>query len=399
MKRILSFSTSFPTNHDPIPGVFVKERVRNVDALPDFETKVIAPVPYFPPISKFERWYKFSQIPKKETIDGLEVFRPRYFLVPKIGHYIHAASIAYASFPLVKKLQKNFDFDLIDAHFIFPNGVAAEMIARRLNKPFVVTCRGEDIEKFPALPYIGDQIRQTLKRADALVALSERIEKAMLANGADPKKITRIGNGVDCKKFTPVPKKDARKTLNLPQDRPVVISVGYRLELKGFHLLVDTIPKLLKKFPNLLVVIIGGVASWGEDYTPVIEERIKANQVENHVMLAGPRPPKEMHLWYSATDLFALLSSREGSPNVVMEATACGAPVLATSVGGIPEIINDPRLGHLIPERTVQDAAEGIEKALSADWDRKYIRNVTETRSWEGTANKVGRIFNNLCSR
>jgi glycosyltransferase involved in cell wall biosynthesis len=291
------------------------------------------------------------------------------------------------------RLPRGFAFDLIDAHFAYPDGVAAAHLARRLGKPFVMTCRGEDILRFPKLPLIGTQIRGALQQAAALVALSGEIAEAMLANGADAGKITVIPNGVDCGKFCMVDRDEARRRLGLPQGRPVVLSVGYRLERKGFHILIDAIPMIRERFPELLVVIVGGPARWGQDYTSVIEGRIRANNVQDHVRLVGPRPPEQLSDWYSAADLFALVTSREGCPNALLEALACGLPAAATAVGGIPEILADAQLGTLLPDRSAAAAARAITAALLQRWDRAAIRRQMMERSWQAVAERVGEVF------
>jgi len=398
-QRILVFSSPFPSSIQPIHGVFVKERVRNVAELPGCDVRVVSPVPFFPPIRRFKRWYPLSQIPREETIDGLGVVHPRYCLPPEVGCFFHSVAMARASYRTIARIRRDFDFDVIDAHFVYPEGAAAAQLARRFNKPLVITCRGEDILRFPRLPVVGRRIRRALKKATALVALSGEIADAMKANGAEPAKITVIPNGVDCAKFRPVARSEARRRLELPDNRPIVLSVGYRLERKGFHLLVDAVPQIRKRFPNVLVVVVGGQARWGQDYTSVIEERIRAGDVGDCVRLVGARRPEELPLWYSAADVFALLTSREGSPNVVMESLSCGLPVVATPVGGIPEVLSEAQLGLLLGDRSPATAADGIVEALSRSWDRSAIRRAAEKRSWQATAEHVHDVFDRVISQ
>ncbi len=395
-RRVLVYCSTFPSAVQPIHGVFVKERVRHVAELPGCHVRVVSPVPYFPPLRAFKRWYPLSQIPRHEVVDGLQVDRPRYFLLPKVGKYFHPSSMARASWADVARLEREEPFDLIDSHFVYPDGVAAAKLAQRLGKPFVLTGRGEDILRFPGLPVIGDQIRWAIGRASALVALSNEIAEAMRANGAPEDKIHVIPNGVDCDRFQPHDRREARRRLELPEDRPIMLSVGYRLERKGFHLLIDAIPEIRRRFPDVLLVIVGGQARWGQDYTSVIEERIRANGVGDHVRLAGPRPPKELPWWYSAADLFALMTSREGCPNVVMEALASGLPVVATPIGGIPEILADRRLGVVLDNRSAEAAARGVTDALAASWDSQAIRQEIEKQSWQTTAKVIQSLFDRV---
>ena len=383
---------SFPSQIQPVHGVFVKERVRHVAQLPGVDVCVLAPSPYFPPFKSFRRWYPWSQIPRRDVVDGLHVERPKYPLLPKVGGYFHARLIEQAARRALRCI-RDFEFDLIDAHFAYPNGAAAVRLSRRLNKPVVITGRGEDIARYPDLPIIGTQVRQALREATQLVAVSSEIAERMERFGADPARITVIPNGVDCQKFQPIPKHQARKQLGLSTSRPLVLAVGYRLELKGFHLLIDAIPAIRARFPDALVAIVGGQARWAADYLPTIEERIRVHNVQDHVLIAGVRPQQELAAWYSAADVLSILSSREGSPNVLMEAMACGLPAVATRVGGIPEVLADARNGMLLPERSAEAAAVGISEALARDWDRDAVRRFAEQKSWHRTAEQVKEVF------
>jgi glycosyltransferase involved in cell wall biosynthesis len=392
-KRVLVLASGFPSRVRPIHGVFVKERVRFVSQRPDVQVRVVSPIPYFPPIKWFRRWYPYSQIPSREMIDGLEVLRSRYFMPPAFGGYVESNLMFPAARRAARRLRPEFDFDLIDGHFIYATGVVAARLGKRYDKPVVITGRGEDILRFPDLPVIGDRIRQALGEATQLIALSEEIAEAMERQGADPDKITVIPNGVDLDKFHPVPTQQARQKLGLPLDRPIVVSVGYRIERKGFHVLVDAIPRMVERFPNVLVVIVGGEASWEADFLPEIERRVRANDVADHVLITGERPQHELANWYSAADLFALMTSREGSPNVLIEALSCGVPSVATPVGEISQVLADSRLGLVLPERSSQAAAAGIIDALSRTWDRGRIHRLMQARSWHETAKRVAEVF------
>src|SRR3989338_3235025 len=145
--KILVFTTLFPNKQMPQHGLFVKARV---DVLArDHEIRVVAPVPYFPKWNINKKWFQFSQIPRQEVIDGITVYHPRYFITPKIGRSFYAFFMFLSLFPFVKRLRREFDFDLIDAHFIYPDGVAAGLISKVLKRKVVLTPRGTDINWYP----------------------------------------------------------------------------------------------------------------------------------------------------------------------------------------------------------------------------------------------------------
>ncbi|MCG8650041.1 MAG: glycosyltransferase, partial [Pirellulales bacterium] len=324
--RVLVVSSTFPSSIQPIHGVFVKERMRNVASLPKYQLSVVAPTPYFPPLKAFPRWYTFSQLPRTEAVDGLQVFRPRYVLPPKVGGFFHPQLMAAAVRRGAAYYGGIEQQDLIDAHFIYPDGAAAAYLSRQSGKPLVITCRGEDILTIPDLPMCRKPVCFALQQATKLVALSDEIRSRMLELGADESKVELIPNGVATDKFRPIDQAEARRACDLPLDRKVIVSVGYRLERKGFHLLIEAASHLLGDHPNLLVVIVGGPARWGQDYSDKIMETVQRCQMQDHVVLAGPQSQSDLAKWYSAADLFALMTSREGSPNVLMEALACGTP-------------------------------------------------------------------------
>lgn len=367
--------------------------MRAVADLPGHELRVVAPVPYFPPIRWFPRWYAWSQFPRREEVAGLEVHRPRYFLPPKIGHRRQARLMFAAIQRTVERLAKEFDFDLIDAHFVYPNGTAAVRLGELTGKPVVITGRGEDMCRFPAVPGLAEQIRETVAKTTRCIAVSREIADAFITCGADPAKVDVIGNGVDCQRFRPIDQVRARRTLGLPESAKIVVSVGDRFENKGFHLLVEALVRVRRHEPDAMVVIVGGSPRYGTDYTQEIERLIRANGLQERVILAGRRSHDELPTWYNAADVFALLSGREGSPNVLTEALACGLPTVATDVGGVRDILKDDRLGVLLPERSAEAAAEGILAALHRDWDKAAIRRVMEQRDWSETARAVGAVF------
>jgi len=387
--RILVLSAVFPSSVEPTRGVFVKERVKAMAALPGCEVRVIAPVPWFPPIKRLSRWYQWSQYPREETVDGLTVYRPRYILPPRIGGYFHPRLMYPAAKRAADRLRDEFPFDVIDAHFVYPAGVVAAMLGRRYGVPVVMTGRGEDMLRFPDMPFKGRRIRWALSRAAHCVALSTEIAEAMHRNGASSEGIAVIPNGVDTTKFHSLPQEDCRRQLGLAADAKIILSVGDRLELKGFHLLVDAMSAVLKSHPGALLAIVGGPGRFGRDYTAAIEERIREHNLHDHVLLAGPKPHDELPLWYNAADLFALMSSREGSPNVLLEALACGTPAVGTPISGIADELANPLMGRLLPERTATAAAEAISEMLSHSANREAIHSAMKTRSWSGTAQRL----------
>lgn len=392
-RKVLVLASTFPSAIQPAHGVFVKERVKAVAARGDYDIRVVSPIPYFPPIKFFPRWYPLSQIARHEIVEGLDVTRPRYPLFPKIGGYYHSELMYWSIRSTIRRIYREFPFELIDAHFVYVDGVTGAMLAKDYNVPVVMTARGEDMIRFPGLPRIGDRIRWGMRNGTQFVGLSEELAEKMRENGAPTERVTVISNGVDTTKFRPIPMLEARKNLGLPADRRIIIGVGNTIERKGFHLTIEAMPKIHTQFPNALFVIVGGEARWGHDYSAQIRDAIQRTGMSEHVIMAGEKHPEELYQWYSSADVFTILSSREGSPNAPNESLACGVPIVATPIGSIPQLLATPGLGVMLPERSAAAAADGIIDALKMNWDRAAIREWAVGQSWGGVAESVSQVF------
>ena len=384
--RVLVVSGAFPSSVDPSRGIFVHQRVRALSEISGVEVRVIAPTPWAPPISSVAKWQAFSSLPREEEFGGLTIERPRYFLPPKVGGYFHPQLMYPTLLKAARRLRNEFHFDLIDAHFVYAAGVAATKVAKTLGVPICLTGRGEDMMRFPSMPFKGKSIRWALENADAFVGVSQQIAGEMIKHGANPDRVTTISNGVNVDQFRPLSRDECRKSLGLPVDRQIMITVGDRLELKGFHVIVDALPEILKTHPDAMYVCVGGPGRHGRDFTSEIQSRIDRLGLSDRVLLAGAQKHSELVRWYNSADLYVLASSREGSPNALMEALACGTPAVSTRVGSAPDELEPTGFGLVMKERSPTAAADSICRALSKQWDLAGIRLGIERRSWHQTA-------------
>ena len=381
--RILTFTALYPSKVNPHQGVFIHQRVKHLARRFGNSVEVIAPVPYSPSWLPVPRWRQFSQIPGEEEIDGVRIHHPRYPLLPRISMPAHGMLMYFASLPLVRRLHREKSFDCIDAHFVYPDGFSAVHIGKSLGLPVVVSARGTDINLYSSFRLIRPMLRWTLVNAAGAVAVSADLKNKMIALGIPETKIQVIANGVDTERFQLLDANSARRQLGLPEESAIAVSVGSLIESKGHHLLIAAVAKLAERIPGLRLYVIGeGV------YRAKLEELVREKQLQERVFLPGNRPNEELSLWFSAANISCLMSSREGWPNVVSEAVACGTPVLATRVGGIPEIITSPELGMFV-ERNVDSIGAGLEQALAKPWNRDEIARHTRWRSWDTVAEEV----------
>lgn len=397
-KKILVVSGAFPSNADPSRGIFVHQRARALSKLPDVEIRVIAPTPWAPPVASIPKWHAYNRLPKSEVFRELSIQRPRYFLPPKVGGYFHPQLMYPFLLRAARRLRQDFEFDLIDAHFVYATGVAATKLGLKLGIPVCLTGRGEDMMRFPSLPFKGSSIRWALENADAFIGVSQEISREMVRFGAKSDRVTTIANGVDVDQFCPKDRDECREKLNLPIGRRILLTVGDRLELKGFHIVIEALPEILKKHPDTLYVCVGGPGRHGRDYTEEIEALVDRHGLGGHVLLAGARPHDELVDWYNASDLYVLASSREGSPNALLEALSCGVPAVATRVGSAPDELEATGFGALMKERSPREAALALSEALERSWDRQAIRATMRNRSWNRTADAVFSHLSNWAS-
>ena len=290
----------------------------------------------------------------------------------------------------VAAVHREWKIDLLDAHYVYPDGMAAALLARHLGVPFTISARGTDINLFSSFPLIRPMIQWTLKCANGVIAVSAALKKAMVQLGVDPNKIRVIPNGVDPARFEPVPAGEARRALGLAENGPMIVTVGSLIPAKGQDFVIRAFAQMATHQDGLQLFLLGEGTQ-----RKALEGLVKELGVTSKVHLVGKRPNEELGLWFSAATVSCLASAREGWPNAVMESLACGTPVVATAVGGIPEILDSKEYGILV-DRTTASVAAGLEQALTQTWNRPTIAARIRARTWDTVAEEVEDFFSVL---
>lgn len=390
--KILSVTTLFPSRTQPVHAVFVHNRLKHVaELLKDRGAiRVIAPIPYFPFDRFIPKYAERHLIPRRDQMGEMSVFYPRYFSIPAILKPLDGFFVLLAVWWAARKLRREFDFDLIDAHLAFPDGFAGVFLARLWKKPLTITVRGHDVNVLPTdrHPVRKRQIQFALKRADRVIGVADALRRAAVALGVDPHKAVTISNGVDLEKFFPLPQAEARQQLDLPIDRRIVLSVGRIVENKGYHLIIESLHLLRQAGQEIPYLVIVGGAADEAIYPTKLRETIRQHKMEKDVLLAGPQANDTLRSWYGAADVYCLASETEGWPNVLLESLACGTPIVATNTWGTPEIIGSDEYGLLV-ERTPESIAEGLQTALTRQWNRQVMIDYASTHTWQKVAEKV----------
>jgi len=378
--RIVVFSSLFPHAGQPGAGLFVRERLFRVGRV--LPITVVSPRPWFPGqgwIRKFRPGYR-PAAPRLETQDGVTVRFPRFFALPGIGRRFDGLFMAVSCLPLLWRLRSE-GYNLIDAHFAYPDGYAATLLGRWLRLPACITLRGSETPQ-SRNPVLRARIAAALGRATWVFAVADALRRLGLSLGLAEAKSQVVGNGVDVERFAPMDRLAARARLGLPDAAQVLISVGGLVERKGFHRVIACLPDLLARHPDLYYLIVGGGSPEG-DMSAALEQQVADLGLGERVRFLGPLPPDELKWPLSAADVFVLATSNEGWANVFLEAMACGLPVVTTRVGGNAEVVNDDALGIVVPPGDPERLRAAIEEALDRTWDVARIRAYAEENAWD----------------
>lgn len=376
--RVVSFTTVFPNMARPLHGLFILERLRPCTSA---EIRVVAPWPFLP----WSPWI----VPRRTERLGLPVLHPTFRYLPRFGKYLDGLFLYASVLPTMRRLRREYPFDVIDAHFAYPDGFAAVLLGRTFRVPVVITVHGNE----PLVTALGAWRRRAvafaLGNASRVVAVSEPLAAFVhttLAGRQGPIPSVRVvANGVDCARFAPAPQAEARRLLGLPLRRQLIVSVGHLSTRKGFHRVLRALPGLLAEAPNAMFAVVGGPGAEGNNGAEL--RRLAAVLgLADRVVFAGPQPPERVATWLNAADLFVLASDHEGCPCVVLEALACGLPVVATRVGGVEHLVPG-FAGHLFDDPEDTAALRGaLAAGLRGGHDRTAIRAWAERHNWAALA-------------
>lgn len=376
MIKLLTFSTLYPSSIQPNHGIFVETRLRHLLESGQVGSHVVAPVPWFPFKGKiFSEYAKFARTPHEEILNGIRVLHPRYPLIPKIGMSIAPIFLALSMISVLRHLIRDgYDFDLIDAHYFYPDGVAAVILGKYFNKPVTVTARGTDINLIPNYRLPRKMILWAARRASGLITVCQFLKDAMIKLGIDAGNIVSLRNGVDLDMFRPIDRMKYRKELDLKYF--TLLSVGRLVESKGHALVVQA----LSAMPDVELLIIGE----GPDHNK-LESLAKTLRIENRVKLLGAIPQSDLRRYYGSVDALVHASVSEGWANVLLESMACGTPIIASEVGGTPEILGSREAGLFLHERTVNGIIQAVNELRAHYPDRNETRLYAEQFSWDAT--------------
>jgi glycosyltransferase involved in cell wall biosynthesis len=382
--RIAVVSSYCPTREEPYRGHSAYQTLRRMH--PWAELHAFCPLPVYPAwIARHLRRFRYRRMDLNYSPPDLAAAYFEYPALPWLTRPFNGELCFRSVWPAVAR----FAPDLILNYWLYPDGYAAVRCAARLGVPVVVCGLGSDLRR------LDDTIsrywtRYTLRRATYVLAVSHELtQRAIHDFGAPPDRTRAILNGYDEVVFHPGDRLAARTALGLPADAELILYAGSLIPSKGLRELLEAFCRLAGRRPRLYLSCLGEGPLRAE-----LEERARRAGLDPRLLLPGACSSSQVQQWMVAANLFCLPSYSEGCPNVVIEALACGRPVVASQVGGIPELVR-PDNGCLAPPRNVPALTEALEAALARSWDDSTVA-ATYRRSWTQVAEETWQLCQSL---
>ncbi len=376
--NILTLSTLFPNVSAPNFGIFVERQTAELASRPDTSVTVINPVGMPPwPLRRHKQYQPLHALPGHETWHGLDVYRPRFRLIPRIGGAGNPRRIADALRPLVKRLHQQTPFDIMDAEFFYPDGPAAMRLATALDIPFTIKARGADIHHWGGDPKCRRQILEAADKASALLAVSAALKQDMIALGMDGSKISVHYTGLDQNRFVPVDRVPAKRALGV--EGPLFITTGALIPRKNQDLVI----RALTSFPDATVMLAG--KGEAEPHYRALASELG---VADRICFLGSVSHDELAQLTAAADIAILVSKSEGLANAWVEALACGTPVIISEAGGARELVTGPDAGRIVAQ-SVEAIVEAARAILADPPSQDRVRSSVSQFSWKTNGDQM----------
>jgi glycosyltransferase involved in cell wall biosynthesis len=375
--KVLFVSNLFPNAHEPARGTFNFQQIRHLAQHCDVQ--IVAPIAWFFIRGRFA---PPAPVPFAEEIGGLRVLHPKNFYLPKLGRTLNPMFFALSLRKIVEKIRAEFPFDVIFVNWAYPDACGVANISRALGVPFVASISGSDVNWYLQMRIRRRQILKMLDAARAVTVRSRALRELLIAHGVSADKIHVLYNGVDRTLFHP---SDAPR----PTPHPQLLYVGRLSDEKGVADLLHALKILHEKHKiHAHLRVVGDGLQRDE-----LQKLAESLQLTDKITWLGAKNPREIPAFMTAADALCLPSHMEGVPNAALEAFACGLPVVATKVGGIPEIMTE-QTGILAAPQNPASFADALADALGKNWDATAIRAHAARFDWNENAR---RLFEILC--
>jgi glycosyltransferase involved in cell wall biosynthesis len=382
--KVLVITRIYPSSSEPTVGPYNHQIVRAVSQFA--EVRVLSPRPWWTrahphPLSTL-------LTPPAEVLDGVPVAYPAYWALPRFA-LRKSDTLLYRSLKRhVARIHREFPFDVVFAAWSFPDAAAAGMVARDYGCPLVTRTMGSDVNVLGQDPIMKEGVREALLESTRVITVSGALKERVVDLGIPSERVVVRHNGVDGALFQPRDRTEVRRALGLPEDRKIITAVGRLSHEKGIDVLIRSISALRSTgWDNVLATIVGGGAELA-----ALTQLAKDLGVIEQIRFCGDQNRDQVASWIAAGDVLCLPSRREGCPNVVLEALASGRPVVASRVGGVPELLDESN-GIMVPSQDPEALAGGIEQALRREWDPALLRASVESLSWDDVGQWYSKVF------
>lgn len=375
--KMLVLSSLYPNDVQRRHGIFIEHRLAHTLRSGD-EVRVVAPVPWFPSAhQRFGAWADHARVPRRAERRGVAIEHPRYPAIPKVGQTLAPWLMAAALAGPIARIRRDFDFDVIDSYYLYPDGVAGSILARRFDRPFVMSALGTDVSLIPDWRPSRAMILHAIERSAVTTTVAGALRDALIGMGASPDKLVVVEHGVDLDLFRPLADRTAARAA-LGLTGPTLLSVGHLIDRKGHDFAIRAVAGL----SGVTLMIAGDGPREAS-----LRDLAGTLGVADRVRFLGHVDQHRLPALYGAADATALCSDREGIANVLLESIACGTPLVATAIWGSPDVVRVPEAGVLV-ERTDASIRAGIARLLGDLPDRAATRRYAERYDWNETGHR-----------
>jgi len=393
--RVLVVSHMYPNPANPAAGIFVHDQIRELAEL-GCEVRVVSPVPYSPPVlgRLRSRWQALRAVPRASMVEGIPVCYPRFFSLPRMllvsysGYFVHRGIRR-----TVEQIQREFDFDLIHAHTILPDGYAAMLLNRGLRKPLVMTVHGYDAyRRLKDSTRTRARVLEAFRHADRVVCVSNQIREICLQHYPHPALFQVVHNGFR------IHQQLGHAAATLRPSGRVLLTVGRIIPQKDHRLVLEALAILRDEMPDLSYRIVGN--GYFRHELELVARRLG---VRERVEFLGSLPPAQAYAQYASCDVFVMPSWEESFGLVYLEAMSHGKPVIACREVGIAELVEDGKTALLVPPHNSAAVAEAIRRLLE---DRELARRIGQAGrelsaryTWRRHAERLLELYREVVGR
>lgn len=384
--KVLFVSNLFPDSTEPNRGLYNARLVHSLSK--GCELRVLSPRPALPLLGNTPRK------PRPEDVNLKPVFPPARY-IPKIGSRFNHRLMAGSLRKPIQSLRQEFAFDVVLASWLYPDACGISILAQEMDFPFVAVCQGSDAHQYLRNPNRRRAIVESMASAARVATRSRELARLLEDAGIANANLQTIYNGVDTELFHPIDKQAAREALQLPLHDRIVLFVGNFYSVKNPSLLAKAFAKLRHDEPDAKyrLIMIGD----GPEREAIIRSFIGTGY-EQGTRFPGRQPAETVARYMQAADVLCVPSDNEGVPNVILEAFASGLKVVATNVGGIPEILNDEQLGTLVSANDAETMATALRDELNRSVAAEAIADHAAQFTWQRTADAYLRVLQEAAS-